>query len=43
MVDAKDAPKRPTFYCDKCEKAFPSQLDLEEHIKIDHVAAASSA
>jgi hypothetical protein len=43
MVDVKDAPKRPTFYCDRCEKAFPSQLDLDEHIKIDHTTAASVA
>jgi len=27
---------RPVYYCETCDMAFPSQLDLEEHIKIDH-------
>jgi hypothetical protein len=27
---------RPVYYCPTCEKSFPSQLDLEEHMKIDH-------
>lgn len=27
---------RPDYTCKLCAKAFPSQLDLEEHIKIDH-------
>jgi hypothetical protein len=27
---------RPTYYCQTCDRSFPSQLDLEEHMKIDH-------
>jgi hypothetical protein len=27
---------RPVYYCQTCETSFPSQLDLDEHIKIDH-------
>ena len=27
---------RPVYYCQECDKSFPSQLDLEEHRKIDH-------
>ena len=27
---------RPVYYCQTCNTSFPSQLDLEEHIKIDH-------
>jgi hypothetical protein len=27
---------RPVYYCQTCDKSFPSQLDLEEHKKIDH-------
>jgi hypothetical protein len=27
---------RPIYYCEACDTSFPSQLDLEEHIKIDH-------
>jgi len=27
---------RPVYYCQACETSFPSQLDLDEHIKIDH-------
>jgi len=27
---------RPVYYCQTCDKSFPSQLDLEEHMKIDH-------
>ena len=27
---------RPVYYCQTCDKSFPSQLDLEEHNKIDH-------
>ncbi len=27
---------RPVYYCQTCDKSFPSQLDLEEHVKIDH-------
>ena len=28
---------RPSYDCEKCEKTFPSQLDLDEHKKFDHV------
>lgn len=27
---------RPVYQCQTCNASFPSQLDLEEHIKIDH-------
>jgi hypothetical protein len=27
---------RPVYYCEACDTSFPSQLDLEEHKKIDH-------
>jgi len=27
---------RPVYYCQTCDVSFPSQLDLDEHIKIDH-------
>jgi hypothetical protein len=27
---------RPAYYCKTCDRSFPSQLDLEEHKKIDH-------
>jgi C2H2-type zinc finger len=27
---------RPVYYCQTCDKSFPSQLDLAEHKKIDH-------
>jgi hypothetical protein len=27
---------RPVYYCQTCETSFPSQLDLDEHMKIDH-------
>lgn len=27
---------RPVYYCQTCDVSFPSQLDLEEHKKIDH-------
>jgi Zinc-finger of C2H2 type len=27
---------RPVYYCQTCDISFPSQLDLEEHKKIDH-------
>jgi hypothetical protein len=35
---------RPVYYCQACDILFPSQLDLEEHMKIDHgkkIAAAT--
>ena len=28
---------RPVYYCQTCDTSFPSQLDLEEHKKIDHL------
>ena len=27
---------RPVYYCQTCDRSFPSQLDLDEHMKIDH-------
>jgi hypothetical protein len=27
---------RPVYYCQICDTSFPSQLDLEQHKKIDH-------
>jgi hypothetical protein len=27
---------RPVYQCQRCNASFPSQLDLEEHMKIDH-------
>jgi hypothetical protein len=27
---------RPVYYCEECDKSFPSQLDLEEHRNVDH-------
>ncbi len=27
---------RPVYHCQICDTSFPSQLDLEEHMKIDH-------
>jgi hypothetical protein len=27
---------RPVYYCQTCDRSFPSQLDLVEHKKIDH-------
>jgi hypothetical protein len=34
---------RPDYTCKSCAIAFPSQLDLEEHIKIDHSKKLGSA
>lgn len=34
---------RPHYHCEKCNKDFPSMLDLEEHNKIDHAEAATSS
>lgn len=34
---------RPKFECTRCHKAYPSTLDLEEHIRYDHPASASAA
>ncbi len=27
---------RPVYQCQTCNTSFPSQLDLDEHMKIDH-------
>lgn len=27
---------RPVYQCQTCETSFPSQLDLDQHMKIDH-------
>ncbi|HKU50201.1 MAG TPA: hypothetical protein VJP79_09640 [Nitrososphaera sp.] len=32
---------RPEFRCTTCDQLFPSQLDLSEHVKIDHQKKAS--
>jgi hypothetical protein len=33
---------RPVYYCETCDISFPSQLDLEEHRKIDHTKKVSA-
>lgn len=33
--------QRPKYYCDRCNRDFPSILDLEEHINIDHATTHS--
>jgi hypothetical protein len=43
MVKVAEIPERPKYHCEKCDRDFPSALDLEEHFKIDHPAAASTA
>lgn len=35
--------ERPVYYCEMCATSFPSQLDLEEHMKIDHIKKSSTA
>jgi hypothetical protein len=34
---------RPVYYCETCDMSFPSQLDLEEHRKIDHGKKVATA
>jgi DNA replicative helicase MCM subunit Mcm2 (Cdc46/Mcm family) len=39
VINVKTPPPskvRPVYYCQTCETSFPSQLDLDEHMKIDH-------
>jgi hypothetical protein len=43
VVKVIETPERPKYHCDKCDMNFPSVLDLEEHIKIDHATAVSMA
>ena len=43
MVKVSDTPGRPRYHCTQCDKDFPSALDLEEHMKIDHATAVSTA
>jgi hypothetical protein len=43
MVKVMGTPERPKYHCKRCDKDFPSVLDLEEHIKIDHATAVSMA
>ena len=43
MVKVIETPERPKYHCEKCDKDFPSVLDLEEHFKIDHATAVSMA
>ncbi len=33
---------RPKYYCESCKISFSSQLDLEQHEKIDHIKRTSS-
>jgi hypothetical protein len=45
-VKVKDPPPRkvrPVYYCQACDKSFPSTLDLEEHRKIDHGKKVATA
>ena len=45
IVKVKTPPPRkvrPVYYCEKCDRSFPSQLDLEEHMKIDHAKKMSA-
>ncbi|MDQ3882890.1 MAG: C2H2-type zinc finger protein [Thermoproteota archaeon] len=43
-VKTPPAPKvRPLYYCQTCDRSFPSQLDLEEHMKIDHEKKVKSS
>ena len=39
-VKVKTAPShegiRPEYHCETCNISFPSELDLEEHRKVDH-------
>jgi hypothetical protein len=30
MVKVMQTPERPKYHCEKCDKDFPSVLDLEE-------------
>jgi len=34
---------RPVYSCHDCNMSFPSQLDLEEHHKIDHSKKVTAA
>jgi len=43
MVKVAEIPERPRYHCEKCDRDFPSALDLEEHFKIDHATAVSTA
>ena len=43
MIKVVETPNRPKYHCEKCDKDFPSALDLEEHVKIDHATAVSTA
>ena len=45
-IKVKSAPHvrtRPIYNCKLCNVSFPSQLDLEEHRKVDHAKKASIA
>jgi hypothetical protein len=38
-VKVKSPPERkarPQYHCQSCDRSFPSHLDLEEHMKIEH-------
>lgn len=43
MVKVAQIPQRPRYRCEKCDKDFPSVLDLEEHFKIDHATVTPVA
>lgn len=43
MVKIRESPQRPRYYCERCDRDFPSMLDLEEHRKIDHATTVSTA
>jgi C2H2-type zinc finger protein len=47
IIKVKGTPEagreRPKYYCDSCKTSFSSQLDLEQHKKIDHSKKISSA
>ncbi len=42
MVKIRESPQRPRYYCERCDRDFPSMLDLEEHRKIDHATTVST-
>jgi hypothetical protein len=44
-VKVKTPPRkvRPVYHCQTCDRSFPSQLDLEEHRKIDHGKKTAAA
>ena len=43
VIKVSGTPERPKYHSEKCDKNFPSALDLKEHVKIDHATAVSTA